>query len=210
MSEQSNLHPGAENLHVPASEKTRGEKPSPWDRMAAMANCWAYIPPDWQPTLENLAALPEPLRNYIQTIAPPDTFGRVPDVAGYYTFTWAGQTAGKVVEVYSRNGALCVFVGWTPQGDTPVSDLAQQGRFSEVIVRSDQVIVPDRPGIYSALGVFGSQKLEQIDVYPDEAGVLCCFANEVGGWGGPHPEYGDHVPVEKTGMVFVERVGDLA
>ena len=64
-----------------------------------------------------------------------------------------------------------------------------------------------REGIYS---VSDGEEIIEIDVYKNRRGVLCCFKDDYGNGGtNCDCEVPDHVRIDKTGLEFIKRIGDL-
>lgn len=70
---------------------------------------------------------------------------------------------------------------------------------------------PLEQGIYLAKGVFGSEDPQEIDVYKNKYGTLCCWCEDFTGPGTKNKEYDleGHVPIRKTGLEFIKRVREL-
>ncbi len=74
----------------------------------------------------------------------------------------------------------------------------------------DKKGLPNRDGVYLAIGVWGGDEPEEIEVYHHPVKGLCCFQEDFGSAGtGVDDRYDCHVSVQCTGLTFVKRVGDL-
>ncbi|PIZ83899.1 hypothetical protein COX97_00210 [Candidatus Pacearchaeota archaeon CG_4_10_14_0_2_um_filter_05_32_18] len=71
-------------------------------------------------------------------------------------------------------------------------------------------LLPTRPGVYLAVGVWCDDEPREIDVYRHPVKGLCCFADDFGGGGSDvNDKYDCHTSVQFTGLEFIERVSSL-
>ena len=72
----------------------------------------------------------------------------------------------------------------------------------------DEEGFPSEEGVYLVNSQFENEDNFEIDVYEDEIGHLCCFAEDYG----TTTNMGDHryhVPVQNAGLMFIKRIRDL-
>lgn len=78
------------------------------------------------------------------------------------------------------------------------------------LVKGSGNFFPTREGVYLAVGIFGHQEPDEIDVYEHPVKGLCCYSEDFGSCGaGVDDRYDCHCSVQRTGLEFISRVRDL-